>query len=163
MRWLALLCLVACAGSDSGTVDGAPGGGGGSMSAKQICVSETNRSRAMNGKAVLSESADLEAYADAGAMHDFTTSPHDHFSTTSGGGIAFAENECPQQGNWQYTEGGDLNMVVGSCIAAFYSEAPGTDYNSHGHYINMMGAYGSLGCGIYYSGGKITIVQDYGN
>ena len=166
MRWLALVCLVACGGSESGTTDGAPGGGdgpAGSMSAKQFCVSETNRYRAMNSKPALSESAQLEAYADTGAMHDFTTSPHDHFSTTSGGGIAYAENECPQQGNWLYAEGQDLNMVVGACIAAFYSEGPGTDYNTHGHYINMMGAYGSLGCGIYYSGGKITIVQDYGN
>src|SRR3569623_2697467 len=139
MRRLALLCLVACGGSDSGTVDGAPVGGGGSMSAKQFCVSETIRYRAMNGKAALSESADLEAYADAGAMHDFTTSPHDHFSTTSGGGIAFAENECPQQGNWQYPAGGDLDMVVGACIAAFYAEGPGTDYAKRGHYINLMG------------------------
>ena len=171
MRWLALVCLVACGACDSGNAgmtDGAPGGGGGdapagSMSAKQFCVSETNRYRAMNSKPALAESAQLEAYADTGAMHDFTTSPHDHFSTTSGGGIAFAENECPQQGNWQYTEGQDLNMVVGSCIAAFYSEGPGTDYNTHGHYINMMGPYATLGCGIYYSGGKITIVQDYGN
>jgi hypothetical protein len=54
-------------------------------------------------------------------------------------------------------------MVVGSCIAAFYAEGPGTDYATHGHYINMMGNYATLGCGIYYSGGKITIVQDYGN
>lgn len=168
MRWLLLACLVACGGSDSNsTIDGNPGGGGdgpaGGGTAKQFCVSETNRYRAMNSKPALQESAQLEAYADTGAMHDFSTSPHDHFGTTSGGGIAFAENECPQQGNWQYTEGEDLNMVVGNCIAAFYSEGPGSDYNTHGHYINMMGDYATLGCGIYYSGGKITIVQDYGN
>ena len=169
MRWLLLACLVACDSGSAATGD-APGGGGadgqgsgGNPTAKQFCVSETNRYRAMNSKPALQESAQLEAYADTGAMHDFTTSPHDHFSTTQGGGIAFAENECPQQGNWQYTEGGDLNMVVGACIAAFYSEGPGTDYSTHGHYINMMGNYASLGCGIYYSGGKITIVQDYGN
>jgi hypothetical protein len=174
MRWLLLACLVACDSSSSsatvdappgsGTID-APGGGsgsGGDLTAKQFCVSETNRYRAMNGKPALAESAQLEAYADTGAMHDFTTSPHDHFSTTSGGGLAFAENECPQQGNWRYSEGEDLDMVVGNCIAAFYAEGPGSDYNTHGHYINMMGDYGSLGCGIYYADGKITIVQDYG-
>lgn len=175
MRWLLLACLVACDNGSAVTVDAPPGSGtdaqgsgsgsgsSGSMTAKQFCVSETNRYRAMNSKSALAESAQLEAYADTGAMHDFTTSPHDHFSSTSGGGIAFAENECPQQGNWQYTEGEDLNMVVGNCIAAFYAEGPGSDYNTHGHYINMMGNYGSLGCGIYYAGGKITIVQDYGN
>lgn len=177
MRWLLLACLVACDSGSSAMVDAPPGGtidapgsgsgsgsgGGGNLTAKQFCVSETNRYRAMNGKAALQESAQLEAYADTGAMVDFGSSPHNHFSTTSGGGIAFAENECPQQGNWQYTEGQDLNMVVGSCIAAFYAEGPGSDYNTHGHYINMMGAYATLGCGIYYAGGKITIVQDYGN
>src|SRR3954451_18239275 len=157
MRWIVLVCLVACDSGVASSVDGSPGGGGGdgsgggsgsgsggSMTAKQFCVSETNRYRAMNSKPALAESAQLETYADAGAMHDFSTSPHDHFSTTSGGGIAFAENECPQQGNWQYQDGQDLNMVVASCINAFYSEGPGTDYSTHGHYINMMANYGSL-------------------
>ncbi len=162
MKWLLLACLVGCDSGSAATGD-APAGGGSNVSAKQFCVSETNRYRAMNSKPALTESAQLEAYADTGAMVDFGSSPHNHFSTTNGGGIAFAENECPQQGNWQYTEGQDLNMVVGACIAAFYSEGPGTDYNTHGHYINMMGPYATLGCGIYYAGGKITIVQDYGN
>jgi hypothetical protein len=118
----------------------------------------------MNSKPALMESAQLEAYADTGAMVDFSSSPHNHFSTTGGGGIAFAENECPGQFGWNYNpQTDDLNMVMGNCIAAFYSEGPGSDYQTHGHYINMMGNYGSLGCGIYYADGKITIVQDYGN
>ena len=53
-------------------------------------------------------------------------------------------------------------MTVVACVAAFYSEGPGSDYATHGHYINMMGDYGSLGCGIYQEGDKLTIVQDYG-
>lgn len=164
MKWLLLACLVACDSGSAATGDAPAGSGSGpNAAAKSFCVSETNRYRAMNSKPALTESAQLEAYADTGAMVDFTSSPHDHFSSTNGGGIAFAENECPQQGNWQYTEGQDLNMVVGACIAAFYSEGPGTDYSTHGHYINMMGPYATLGCGIYYTGGKITIVQDYGN
>jgi hypothetical protein len=176
MRGLAFVCLViACGGSDSGTVDGntgsngsngsnGSGGSGGNLTAKQFCVSETNRYRAMNSKPALMESAQLEAYADTGAMHDFTTSPHDHFSTTGGGGIAFAENECPGQLGWTYNpQTDDLNTIMGNCIAAFYSEGPGSDYQTHGHYINMMGNYATLGCGIYYADGKITIVQDYGN
>jgi hypothetical protein len=77
---------------------------------------------------------------------------------TSGGGISFAENECPQQGNWQAPAGSDLVPVVKMCVKAFYDEGPGG-----GHYENMMGSYAKLGCGIYASGGKITIVQDYGN
>ena len=102
--------------------------------------------------------AQLEAYADTGAMVDFGSSPHHHFSSTNGGGIAFAENECPQQGNWQYSPGDDLPAIVSMCIDAFYAEGPGG-----GHYENMMGGYGSIGCGLYDSGGKLTIVQDFGN
>jgi hypothetical protein len=138
-----------------------PGDAAAGLTALQFCVSETNRYRAMNTKPALTESSGLEAYAAAGAMLDFTTSPHNHFSTTSGGGIAFAENECPVQLGW--TLGGDLMGQMGACIAAFYSEGPGTDYATHGHYINMMGAYATLGCGIYSDGSGLTIVQDYGN
>src|ERR1700760_266698 len=99
MRWLLLACLIACpVGCDSGsaaTGDGAVGSGP-NAAAKAFCVSETNRYRAMNGKPALTEAANLEAYADTGAMVDYTSnSPHSHFSSTSGGGIAFAENECP--------------------------------------------------------------------
>ncbi len=157
MRWLVLVALVGCGGSDA-TPDGGGGGGSGGSTPKMFCVSETNRYRAMAGKAPVAESAQLEAYADQGAMIDFNSSPHNHFSSTNGGGIAFAENECPQQGNWQVPAGGDVSAVVGDCVAAFYSEGPGG-----GHYENMMGPYAKLGCGIYQSGTKITIVQDYGN
>ena len=58
--------------------------------------------------------------------------------------------------------GGDMTMLVDMCIQAFYAEGPGSDYSTHGHYINMMGPYGTLGCGIYQQGTGVTIVQDYG-
>ena len=159
-----LLLLAACTGDTGGAagVDAPPGGSpdapAGMQTAKQVCVSETNRYRAMNSKPALVESTQLETYADTGAMVDFGGQPHQHFSSTSGGGIAFAENECPHWGLQ-----GDMSELVKSCVAAFYSEGPGSDYATHGHYINMMGAYAKLGCGIYMSGGSVTIVQDYGN
>ena len=165
MRCIGVLALVcACGGGDGGApADGSGGGSGSAQTAKQFCVSETNRYRAMASKPALAESAQLEAYADTGAMVDFSSSPHNHFSSTQGGGIAFAENECPVQGGWMLPPGGDLKALVGQCIAAFYAEGPGTDYATHGHYINMMGNYVSLGCGIYMQGTGVTIVQDYGN
>jgi hypothetical protein len=153
MRALALVAVLAACGGDDGG-----GGGGGGDAAHQACVTESNMYRSMNGKPDLVWSAALEAYADEGAKHDFSTSPHDHFSSTSGGGIAFAENECPQQGNWQLPAGGDMAALVADCIAAFYSEGPGG-----GHYDNLMGNYSTIGCGIYQSGTKVTIVQDLGN
>lgn len=170
-EWLVGLLVVAACGGDSGGVPGptvdAPAAsvdapGPTNQSAHDVCITETNRYRAMNGKAALAKSAQLEAYADTGAMIDFNGSPHQHFSSTNGGGIANAENECPKW-SLQQQGGGDMNTLVKACIAAFYSEGPGTDYNTHGHYINMMGAYTKLGCGIYMSGGLVTIVQDYGN
>lgn len=120
-----------------------------------FCVEDTNRYRAMNGRAAVQRSAELEEFADLGAMIDHEGAPHDHFRQTSGGGIAFAENECP---HWSLSQsGGDMNQLVAMCLAAFYSEGPGG-----GHYENMLGAYGTLGCGIYQSGTSVTIIQDFG-
>jgi len=146
-----LLLAIACGTDDDGMT-------GGSSPAQMLCVSETNRYRAMNGKPALAYSRELEVYATEGAQVDFASSPHDHFSTTSGGGIAFAENECPQQGNWRVPPGVDVTDVVRECIKAFYDEGPGG-----GHFENMMGPYATIGCGLYESGGRITIVQDFGH
>ena len=160
-RAIVLMMLVACGGDDDGgggTGGDGGGNGGGSTPAHAVCLTETNRYRTDNGKPEVAYSAALEAYANEGAMIDFSSSPHQHISSTSDGGIAFAENECPQQGNWRVPSGGDISAVVADCIAAFYSEGPGG-----GHYENMMGPYATLGCGIYQSGDKITIIQDFGN
>lgn len=146
---LYLFALVACGGDDGGTSGG--------DAAHEVCVTETNRLRELNGKPALAHSAELEAYADEGAMVDFDSDAHTHFITTQGGGIAFAENECPQQGNWRLEPGGDMSALVVECIAAFYSEGPGG-----GHYDNMMSNNTKLGCGIYQVDTRVTIVQDYG-
>lgn len=119
----------------------------------------------MDNHPALTEKASLETYADTGAQSDYdANSPHSHFSSTSGGGIAFAENECPGHSGWHLAAGQTMNDLVGQCIAAFYAEGPGSDYSTHGHYINMMNdSYKSLGCGIYQAAnGDVTIVQDYG-
>lgn len=150
-----VLLAAACGGDDGGA--GVPGDGTPSNSAPHMfCVEETNRLRAGKGKPAVAHSPQLETYADTGAMIDFNGSPHQHFSSTSGGGIAFAENECPKW-SLQQQGGGDMKALVGACIAAFYAEGPGG-----GHYDNMMGNYGTLGCGIYENGGRVTIIQDFG-
>jgi len=147
MRILGLLVIVGACGGDDG---------GGDSSAHAFCVEETNRYRAMHGRPAVLRSAALEAYANEGAREDFDASPHAHFIRTNGGGIAFAENECPHWG-LQAQGGGDLHALVAACIEAFYAEGPGG-----GHYDNMMGNYGALGCGIHEAGGSVTIVQDFG-
>ena len=157
--WLLGCVLAACGGGDGGGVDAPPGGN----AAVQASLTATNMYRQMNGKTPLTDSPALDAFADTGAMTDFSTAPHTHFTNTQGGGIAFAENECPVQGNWMLPAGGDMAALVTQCIAAFYAEGPGTDYSTHGHYINMMGDYATLGTGIYQMGTGVTITQDYGN
>lgn len=145
---IVLVALVAACGGDAGTP--------GDSSAHAFCVDETNRHRESKGRAKVAHSQQLEDYADDGAMIDFNGQPHDHFRATQGGGIAFAENECPKW-SLQGQGGGDMIMLIEACLAAFMSEGPGG-----GHYENMLGNYGSLGCGIYESNGQVTIIQDFG-
>ncbi|HEY1549096.1 MAG TPA: CAP domain-containing protein [Kofleriaceae bacterium] len=183
-----MLAIAACGADNSGTVDagngggggggsgsgsgsgggGSGGGGGGSGSNAPLveCVTQTNAYRAMNGKTALTESSALETYAATGAMYDYENmTPHDHFMMTQGGGISFAENECPGFDGWNIANAsGDMVQLMDMCLQAFYDEGPGSDYSMHGHYINMMGDYGTLGCGIYEdtATGNVTITQDYG-
>jgi len=128
------------------------------VAAHARCVERTNELRVGAGRAPVAQSAALEAYADEGAEYDFYNGEpaHAHFQLEPvGGGIAFAENECP---HWDLGfGGGDLNALVDACLQAFYDEGPGG-----GHYENMLGNYGSLGCGIYASGTDHTIIQDFG-
>ncbi len=153
MRTLALVVLViavGCSGDD------------GSAAASSTALMVTNGFRQMDGKPPLAESSALITFASAGAADDFASTPHHHFTTTNGGGIAFAENECP---HWSLAhEGaGDMDTLVTACITAFYNEGPGSDYAKHGHYINMMGNYQTMGLGIHLSGDDATLVEDFGN
>jgi len=159
LRWslatsLLLLAAAACGGADDdGTGD--PDGGTGTGGAHQLCVDKTNQLRASVGRPPVTRSATLEAYADEGAAYDHTRSPHDHFRDTNGGGISFAENECP---HWDLSFGGGTEEgLMSACIDAFWSEGPGG-----GHYDNMVSNNTMLGCGIYHVGSDYTIIQDYG-
>jgi hypothetical protein len=156
MRIACIVLLVSACGGDDGGAGMQEIDANVNATPHLFCVDETNRLRAGKGKPAVVHSAQLETYADSGAMIDFGGSPHQHFSSTQGGGIAFAENECPK---WSLAQqgGGDMKALVGACIAAFYSEGPGG-----GHYENMMGNYGTLGCGIFVNGDRVTIIQDFG-
>lgn len=122
-----------------------------------FCVSETNRYRAQVGKPPVRQAQNLEVYATEGAQEDHSAqSPHGHFQRTGGGGFAFAENACPGWLGWNVQ--GTVQATIANCLAAFFSEGPGG-----GHYENMIGNYGSVGCGWYVDANQsITIVQDFG-
>jgi hypothetical protein len=128
----------------------------GPTDAYAFCVDETNRYRATVGRPAVARSTALEDYANEGAEVDFHGEPHQHFGATGGGGISFAENECP---HWSLSGFGnnDMKMLVASCIAAFWEEGPGG-----GHYDNMVSDNKKLGCGIFQDGDDVTIIQDYG-
>lgn len=168
MRWLFLLAAACGSGdnpqqADAGTTP-PPDAPSGQLTPAQACVQKTNFYR-QNVPApgtgaprpALAESSALDTYAATGAMYDFTNGPHAHFMATNGGGIAFAENECPQQLGWVLM--GDVNTTVENCVTAFYNGGPG-----EGHYENMMStSYTKVGCGVFQQGTKITITQDFGN
>jgi hypothetical protein len=139
------LVLLLCAACDD---DNSP---------QAFCVNQTNKYREMAGVDPVERSSELEAFAEEGAEVDFDSQPHMHFGS-DGGGVALAENECPQQGGWTLAAGESENTVVAQCIRAFYEEGQGG-----GHYENLMGPYTRVGCGVYEQDGKITIVQDFGN
>jgi uncharacterized protein YkwD len=117
-----------------------------------FCVQETNRYRAMVGKAALSESTSVEAFAAAAAQSDTRTGiPHGYFHSNDPG--FGGENEAP---DWSLTQFGSEHNVMTQAIAAFWSEGPGG-----GHFENIVGPYSQLGCGIYQTGSDLTLVQDF--
>ena len=125
-----------------------------------FCVAETNRYRARYALPPLRRSAELEAYAAAGARYDTAVRiPHKHFDDTPGGHLAYTENECLSFHGWSLRfAGGSVRGAIIKCLRTFYDEGPGG-----GHYENMLGGeYGTVGCGVHVVGGGVTIVQDYG-
>jgi len=123
---------------------------GGTTADLTFCVTETNRYRAMVGRAALTESASVETFAAAAAQSDTQTGvPHGYYNAHPPG--FSAENEAPE---WPVTT--SIQNTIAAAIAAFWSEGPGG-----AHYQNMIGPYSQLGCGLFAVGQSVTIVQDY--
>lgn len=145
--------LVACGGGSATPQTG-------DSAALQLCVDETNRYRAMDGKGPIARSATLEAFAAEGAAQDTQSmQAHGHFGQQDGNHlVAFAENACPSWSGWRLGDGPNATQdAVAACIKAFYDEGPGG-----GHYENLMSDNASVGCGFYIESGGITIIQDFG-
>ena len=144
-RALLLLVLVAC------TKDKAED------SVQSLCISDVNKFREMNGAAAVERSSTLQAFATEGAEVDFGSTSGMHFGT-DGGGVALAENDCPQQDGWTVDQGETQKTVVSQCIQTFYDEGLGG-----AHYTNLMGDYAYAGCGVYQQDAAITIIVDFAN
>jgi hypothetical protein len=107
----------------------------------------------MRGRSPVTRSSTLEAYAADGARIDTqANTPHQHFTSGNGGGVALAENEF-----LNIFGGGSVTTqsAIQTAIAWFYSQGPG-----EGHYENMMD-FGTLGCGVYRTSSLISVVQDF--
>ena len=141
-------------GGGAGEADGAPGAG---LSAEiAFCAEEINRYRAMREAAPLERSAALEEYAATGAaINHESGEPHKYFADTGGGGIALAENEIPR---WSVSQFGSVENVIRQGLALMFDEGPGGP-----HHDNMVGPYGTVGCGIHLDGDLVTVVQDFGS
>jgi uncharacterized protein YkwD len=119
-----------------------------------FCVQETNRYRASVGLGALSQSAALESYAATGAQVDGRAHvAHSHFTNTSGGGVALAENVIPW---WPLADYGTVQEVMRQGLAQMWAEG-----QSGVHYKNITGRYTQLGCGVFVDNGEITVVQDF--
>jgi uncharacterized protein YkwD len=154
---LGLIALAGCgggAGSENPTAPSPPPTS--TASALTYCVSRTNDLRATLGRAALSRSSALEAYATSAAESDGRNhTPHRYFDQTRGGnGTASAENLIPW---WSLGRHGSVLAVMQTGIAAFFGEGPGG-----GHYRNMTSThYRSVGCGVFVNGDEVTIVQAF--
>ena len=145
------LVVAGCGGGESPTAPSAPSVP--HQNERQYCVDRTNQYRSQVGRAAYRRSTALETYADAAAKHDGTVrEPHAYFRMTSGGGIAFAENEIIR-----WSTAGGIENTIRDGLALFWSEG-----SSGGHYRNMTSTtYTEMGCGLYIDGTAVTVVQAF--
>jgi uncharacterized protein YkwD len=148
--WPFLLAL-ACGGAAAAPAPPAPRG----VAPEAYCVAETNRYRAQDGLPPLERSAELDAFAAAGARADARARrPHQHFSTASYPHpySQMGENEIPW---WPRPKEGVLE-VIRQGLAGMYAEGPGG-----GHHDNLVGPFTHVGCGVHVEGGAVTVVEDF--
>jgi len=138
-------------GGGAGTMGS--GGGAGSSNLEQLCVDTINMYRATLGLTPYTRWTGEETCADGQAQSDsMTNTAHGAFGKCTEG----AQNECP---GWPMP----ANTAITGCLQSMWNEGPGSDFNTHGHYINMSSTqYKQVACGFYTtSAGKIWSVQDF--
>lgn len=116
-----------------------------------LCVEQTNRYRASAGRAPLVRSQALEDFAARAAEHDtLARVAHQHFALTNGAGVARAETEI------LWWKGVAVRAVVERGLSQMWQVGPGGE-----HYDIMSGDYTEIGCGIFVTGGEVTVAQDF--
>ena len=156
---LVFLAQAACSSSSdasSASGDGGNGTGGGDPYAadRKLCVDTINQYRATLGLPAYTEWTDEEACADGEAKSDSSTGKaHGAFGTCN----ESAQDECP---GWP---GNDIPGSLKGCLQQMWNEGPGTDFSTHGHYINMSSkTYTQAACGFYVTpDGSLWAVQNF--
>jgi hypothetical protein len=71
-----------------------------------------------------------------------------------------AQNTCP---GWPAdTSLAKQRSVLRSCVQMMWNEGPGSDFNKHGHYLNMVNpSYTKVGCGFHLDNGSLWINMDF--
>ena len=120
-----------------------------------LCVSITNTYRASIGRGALTRAERLDAYAAEAARTDASAREAHHYTTNTkfGNGLVRAENELLW---WPLSTYGTVRNVVEEGLATMWKEGPGGT-----HYVNVVGNYSEIGCGIYVSGGEVTVEQAF--
>lgn len=124
------------------------------------CVARINELRAKGTSKVsapanlkpLARWTDAENCADDQAKKDSEAGKY-HF--TSGKCGDRAQNECP---GW-----GSAASVIEGCLDDMWNEGPGSNFQKHGHYLNMTNTgFSKVACGIHETpSGKIWAVMDF--
>ena len=148
---LSTLTLFACADSPTAPDDNPTG----FDPDHQLCLSETNRYRAMAGSPPVQPSSALDAYAQQAAASDAASGrPHSYSNANATGG--WGENEVLRVplGNM----GGSVPNAIRQGIAWFWEEGPSGPHRQ----ILVNPAYTQLGCGwVVDGGGLVTFVQHF--
>ena len=151
--------LAACSSSsDASTANGDGGGGTGAgdtyAADRTLCVDTINQYRATIGLPAYTEWTDGESCADGEAKSDSSTGKaHGAFGTCNEN----AQDECP---GWP---GSDVATSLKGCLQQMWNEGPGTDFSTHGHYINMSSKqYSQVACGFFVTtDGSLWAVQNF--
>ena len=121
---------------------------------EQICVDTINSYRAQLGLPAYKLWAEAESCANQQAQSDSETGvAHGKFQMCTEN----AQNECP---GWP----GPPQQMIANCLAMMWAEGPGTDFDTHGHYITMSSRqYTEVACGFYTMSDGTTVwsVQDF--
>jgi hypothetical protein len=128
---------------------GAPGDG----TDEQLCIDTINQYRASLGLPGYARNPSQESCADSQAQSDSgTNTAHGAFGQCG----ESAQDECP---GWP----GPPASMITDCLAMMWAEGPGTDFATHGHYINMSSTqYTKASCGFYtLPNGDVWAVQDF--